>query len=89
MSNVEPQINTHFTSCVFTGIIMSKTYGVAKQAKAVSVRVLDENGYGSSTYDKKLSHYSIKIIILYSFRKIIEGIKYVSEKADIPNAIIK
>ena len=90
MSNVEPQITTHFTSCVFTGTIVSKKYGVAKEAKAVSVRVLDKNGEGSSEYDKKLSHYSTKIIILYySVRKLIEGINYAIKFAKKSKAIIK
>ena len=38
--------------CMFTGIIMSKTYGVAKKAKAVSVRVADKDGVVTTKYVK-------------------------------------
>ena len=64
MSNVELQTSTHFTSCVFTGTIVSKTYGVAKKAKAVSVRVLDEDGSGSIKYDKNCDIVLLKFLFL-------------------------
>ena len=37
-------------STLFLGIARSNTYGVAKAANAISVRVLDSFGFGSYTY---------------------------------------
>ena len=46
---------------------MSETYGVAKEAKAVSVRVLDDNGEESTQYI--LKKFIIRLLQLF-FRTI-------------------
>ena len=44
----ETDLNGHGTHCA--GTVMSDTWGVAKKATAFAVRVLDQNGSGSTRY---------------------------------------
>ena len=48
--NVGRHIPFHDTVCILTGIVMSNTWGLAKKATAIAVRVLDGNGFGTTAY---------------------------------------
>lgn len=37
--------------CVYAGTIIGQTYGIAKKATAIAIRVFGASGKGSTTYD--------------------------------------
>ena len=56
-----------------TGTVMSDTFGIAKSATAIAVRVLDANGGGTYAYAPSykniiaLQHYTTNIIIVLGY----------------------